>query len=824
MILKVCMFRFVFCTAAIAGFPDVPHEEGNCPDGKQHYRTAIRHIERGGIGYEDGYTTLEAFIASDPSQWSFTPFLDARGHIFDNGKWAANVGIGLRTLWGNRAYGINSYYDYRKTNRFNSNQIGVGLETLGELFDFRINGYLPLGAKSSGPYDAVFGSFSGNSMLVSQKIQSAMKGADAEFGFHFGRSEMFDFYAAAGPYYFIGESAPATWGGKARVAGIFKDILTLEISDSYDRTFQNKFQGQLSLSFSFGPKSKIKERGRTCKAANTLNSRMLQPVGRQEIIVIDNRRENAIGIDPATGLPYFFLFINNTGSSDGSYESPYHSLAQAQANSAPNDILYIFPGDGTTSGMDSGITLKANQKLWGSGVSHSILTSSGTISIPAQSSSSPTITNTDISTDGNAITLATNNAISGLTIASALNDAVFGTDPQSLEVSSCTFENTTTYPIEASFSGDAYISLTNNQFLNNVNGVFLTLNGTSTVVCSTNAFTGQTSVSSVPLEIVANSNSFTTSIENNIFNGNTTGSIRFNLNTVANANISVLNNAITNNGTGSQASLGSSIVLLSSGTNDRCSIVLTGDTFSGNTSNSLYMHTSGLITTLEVTASTNTMSNNGGSALVLATPVDTLTLLATNNTITVCNDNGIAVISSGPTSTGNITIKNNIITDIANASNGIAVNQDFLTLNLIIQNNEINRCEGTGIISYAPTGIDSLILDVSENTISNCDNLSSNAASGLDIEQYTSLAGFVAGNTLSGNMGLSVAISSALPSPTVCLTLTGNESTDYLLTNPGGGLFNLSPCDVDAANVGTINTSGTITPVQSCPDALSCPP
>ena len=131
-------------------------EEGTCARGKQHYRTTIRHIESGGIGYKDGYTTFEAFLAPDPSQWTITPFLDARGHVFNNGKWATNVGAGVRTLLGNRAYGINAYYDYRNAGRFNSNQIGVGLETLGKLFDFRINGYLPVGAKISDPYDRHF--------------------------------------------------------------------------------------------------------------------------------------------------------------------------------------------------------------------------------------------------------------------------------------------------------------------------------------------------------------------------------------------------------------------------------------------------------------------------------------------------------------------------------------------------------------------------------------------------------------------------------------------------------------------------------------------
>jgi len=825
MILKAGMFRFIFCAVVLSGFTTARAPMETCADGKEHYRTTIRHIESGGIGYEDGYTTFEAFFASDPSQWIVTPFLDVRGHVFNNGKWAANAGAGLRALWKNRAYGVNTYYDYRNTGRFHSNQVGVGLETLGELFDFRINGYLPVGAKISDPYDTAFKTFSGHYMLLSQKYQSAMKGADAEFGFHFGKSESFDFYTAAGPYYFIGEKDPATWGGKARIMGVFKDILTLEISDSYDRTFHNKFQGQISLSFSLGPKSKVKKQERPCKVANTLNNRMLQPVGRQEIIVIDTTRKNTVAIDPATKRPYFFVFVDNTSHSNGTYESPYHSLAQAQDNSSPHNIIYVFPGDGTTTGMDSGISLKANQKFWGSGVSHSIQTSQGTVSIPAQSSSSPTITNTNIDTEGNAITLATNNAISGFIITSALNDAIYGVDSQNLEVSSCTFKNTSTYAIEASFSGDASISLTGNQFLNNVNGVSLTLNGTSTVVCLDNTFTGQTSVSSVPLEISANSNILAIRVENNVFDGNTTGSIRFNLNNLVNADINVLNNTITNNGTGSQASLGSSFVILSNGTTNHCSIALRGNTFSENTSNALYLHTAGAFTTLEATISENTMSNNGGSALVFATPVDNFTLVATDNTIVGANDNGIAVISSGHTSTGTITVNNNTITDIGNSSNGIAINQDFSTLSLTIQNNEINRCQGTGVISYAPTGIDSLALNISDNTISNCENMSSNAAPGLDIEQYTTLAGSATNNMLSDNTGVAVVIGSTLSNPTACLTLTGNNSsTNYLLTNPVGGLFNLSPCNVDTVNIGVINTSGVIDLVQSCSNAIPCPP
>lgn len=795
------------------------------PPGKKHYRATIRHIERGGIGYETGYTTFETFFASDPTAWSMTPFLDIRGHLFDNGKWAANGGFGLRAVWQDRVYGINTYYDYRNGGRFHANQIGVGLETLGERLDFRLNGYLPFGTKTSAPYGFVFGTFSGHSLLISQNIQSALKGANAELGFHFGTSERFDFYAAAGPYYFIGEATAATWGGKARISGTYKELISLEFSDSYDRTFHNQFQGQISLSFSFGPKSKGKELGSARKKANRLTDRMVQSIDRQEIIVINQAKKQSPAINPATGQPYFFVFVDNTSSSEGTYESPYPSLVEAQSNSSPYDIIYVFPGDGTTAGMDNGIVLKANQKLWGSGLSHSLQTSQTTLSIPALSTTLPTMTNTDVDTDGNAITLSSYNSISGIVIHSAMNDAIYGIDVQDLEVSFCTFENTNTFPIEVTFSNHSSISVTNNQFLNNANGVSLTLNGTSILSCLANRFEGQTSVSNVPLEISAHHNTFTAQIENNLFSDNTTGSVRFSLDEVIDGEILLVNNVITENGTGSQASLGSSFAVLLNGTTDHCSIALQDNLFSGNASNALYLHTSGQFAALEVTASANTFSNNGGSAIVLATPVDALTLLVADNQINSCNDNGIAVISSSASTSGTITIEKNIITQIGNASNGIAINQDFSSLHLTIVGNEIDGCEGTGIISYAPTGIDSLQLTVSGNAIGHCQNLSSNGSSGLDLEQYRTFIGLISDNTLAENIGTPVFIGSTLPAPTVCLTVTGNtNSGDYLLTNPGDGLFRLSPCNVDGANGGTMNTSGTIELVQSCPDAVSCTP
>lgn len=795
---------------------------------KELYRASVRHIEGGGIGYDQGYTTLEAFFAGDPEYLDVIPFLDLRGHVFDDGRLAANAGIGCRGSVEDVTCGLNFYYDYRNTTKLNYNQVGLGLELLGSCLDFRVNGYLPVGRKNVAPYDLAFAGFVDNFALISQRCQFAMKGADAEVGFHLGRSGFFDFYGAVGPYYYTGELATNVkstkiMGCKGRLEGRYKDYVTLEVSDSYDRLFHNNFQCQLTFTLPLGRKSRVNTLASSCSCAFV--SRMVQPVKREEIIVVGKKRVNTPAIDPTTKEPFFFVFVNNTSHSNGTYESPYPTFALAQANSNPGNIIYVFPGDGTTAGMNAGITLQDDQKFWGSGVSHSLQTSIGELIIPAQSSTSPIITNTDIDTAGNAITLAANNAISGFTISSARNDAIYGTNLQSLDVSSCTIENTTTYMIEASFPDTASLSITNNEFLDNVNGILLTLNGESTLTCSNNTFEGQTSISSIPLEISANNNTFSSNIENNLFHGNTTGSIRFDLNNVVDANINVLNNTFTNNGTGALSTSGSSFVIIATGTTDKCTIVLEDNSFSNNTSSaSLYTHTSGQFSTLDVTASANTMSNNG-AAIVLATPTTTLTLLATDNTITGCDDNGIAVIGSGSTTTGTITINNNTITDIGNDSNGIAINQDFSQLNLTISNNEISRCEGTGVLSYAPDGIDTLEMNISGNTISDCQNLSSNAAPGLDIEQFTNLQGSVTNNVFSDNTGTAVAIGSALTAPTACLSLTGNNSnTDYLLTNPVDGTFNLTPCNVESLNVGTINTSGTIDLVQSCANPDSCPP
>jgi len=49
------------------------------------------------------------------------------------------------------------------------NQVSLGLESLGERWDFRANGYLPVGDKKSRLFDPKFDKFDDHSLIISQK-------------------------------------------------------------------------------------------------------------------------------------------------------------------------------------------------------------------------------------------------------------------------------------------------------------------------------------------------------------------------------------------------------------------------------------------------------------------------------------------------------------------------------------------------------------------------------------------------------------------------------------------------------------------------------
>jgi hypothetical protein len=869
---KLLAGSLLCCFTAIVVADELSSGAAELYPSDRHYRASIRHIEGGGIGYNHGYTTFEAFLAPDPESLCVMPFLDVRGHVFNDGKMAANAGLGLRGIAGCRVYGLNAYYDYRNTKRLRYNQLGLGIETLGKRWDLRIDGYLPMGEKVTCPYCTEFVQFLGHQMILSQKYQFAMKGLNAEVGVHFAKSRRFDFYGAAGAYHFVGDIGPKVWGGKVRLVGKFKEYLTLGVSNSYDNMFHNRFQCELTVSVPFG-QSTQKDLRNDCDISNLLCSRMVQPVERQEIIVVGKTKQCVAAIDPATGKPFNIVFVNNTSHSLGTYESPYPTLALAQSNSKPGDIIYVYPGNGTTEGMDAGITLQLNQKFWGSALTRSLETSQGPIVIPAQSTSAPTMTN--IAGDG--ITLAAVNQVSGFIISGTEGNGISGTNTETINISECTidgsqadlihFENggsesaatlsnltlinsafnavfidsapamTCTMnnctiqdnmlnSLDASFANQGTVSIINNDIERNGGPCQINCNGPATVVFTGNNLSNHTATSMEnidPLIITAKTNPLTATIENNTISNNICGAMHFALTDTNGAQLNVNQNTITNNGSGTAALLGSALWIdpNNSGAGN-CQLNLNNNIISDNGAAALYCF-QGFYNDFQVNVSGNTITGNGKSGLVFANQCNTFSLVATNNTIANGGDQGITTGGGLTMNTAKIIISNNQITGNTNFANAIALSHDGTTLDLTVTDNNLSGNDTSGITLYAGSGIENLVVNIANNTISNNQNLGSNASGGIDLEQFINLSGSLTNNAVFNNGTPGVYIASTEASPYACLEMIGNIcDTSYVLLS-GSGTFNLAPCDVEYVNTGDFDPGNTTTAVQSCPDGAACP-
>ncbi|MES2344861.1 MAG: right-handed parallel beta-helix repeat-containing protein [Chlamydiota bacterium] len=508
----------------------------------------LRHIEANGVGYTNGYTTLEGFGIHDYCN-SFMPFLDLRGHVFNNGKLAGNVGIGARSYLRsiNHLLGYYLYYDIRQGgHHLTAQQLSPGIELLGKRMEYRINGYFPVGNQKSHAYDYSFDEFKDNNIILKYKKQYVMKGVDAEIGVHIAQNTNYDFYAGAGPYYF---QAPhdKSWGGKVRLNGKYREYVTLEGSYSYDHVFGSIFQGSVGISIPFGKRIRKKEAG--CpKNANFLAARESQSPYRFEIPIIKKHTSITKAINPSTGDPWIVWFVDNTSSSLGTFKSPFSTLVQAQNASLPNEIIYVFPGDGTSTGLNAGITLQDNQKLFGSGVSQSISTTNGNIKIPKFSSTLPLLTNSS----GNTIVLANNNEISGLRLTtndgSSTPGVIFGSGISGGNI----HDNTVFAAVEhqgVQITGIGSYSIKNNHFFGPTgagNGISLSPDlGGITAIIKNNTVTGYALSLFLNANVMGGSGGDFTVIRNSFSEATSTGIFFNSVNANSGSIVSIDSNTIT---------------------------------------------------------------------------------------------------------------------------------------------------------------------------------------------------------------------------------------------------------------------------------------
>ena len=187
------------------------------------------HIDLEGKAGTDrnlGETDLFIPLWQDDDTLSFGSI---RARMDDNNSHEGNFGLGIRQMldtgWNIGGYG---YFDRRHSpygNKFN--QVTIGVEALSMDWDFRANGYVPIGTTSYMEDSLSTVDFSGASIMYTQGEERALRGFDAEIGW---RVPLFDadagqqLRAYAGGYRFTEKNADTVQGPRGRLDLTFDEV------------------------------------------------------------------------------------------------------------------------------------------------------------------------------------------------------------------------------------------------------------------------------------------------------------------------------------------------------------------------------------------------------------------------------------------------------------------------------------------------------------------------------------------------------------------------------------------------------------------------
>ena len=138
------------------------------------------------VGYNDGYSSVGWF---QPLPAGF--FGQGQFFVTDDGDFGGSLNGGWRTFVDsqNRVYGAYLGIDFDESRRGNRyEQVSLGVETLGQMWDFRLNGYFPLDTDANFEGVRALGTmptFQGNNLVLlgTAFYEKPMPGADVEWGF-----------------------------------------------------------------------------------------------------------------------------------------------------------------------------------------------------------------------------------------------------------------------------------------------------------------------------------------------------------------------------------------------------------------------------------------------------------------------------------------------------------------------------------------------------------------------------------------------------------------------------------------------------------------
>jgi len=670
------------------------------------YRPHVGYRYQAGdtIGRIGGLSSLDAFfplMEGYDSDW--LTFIDARLLLGDdNHNLGSNLGLGARQYLPEyqRTIGGYVYYDTRDAGYANFSQVSGGIETLGDIWDARLNWYVPTGTtrkqygtthvNNGGGYQFIGHYLYGGTFT--RYYQAAMKGLDMEAGAKFYTNNYMDLRAYAGWYHFQASGSKQAWGWKSRLESRISDMVSLNLSVQNDRVFDTTVNFAVGIQWPSitglrnGPRSDLKAWDRLGESPERLRA-----------IVVDNQAiEDPNGgmlINPATGNPYYFMHVATGGNSDGSYEDPYATLAAAFADprTQQGDLIVYDHRNGSETGN---FTLADNTQVLSEGPNQFINTNIGTVQLPDSGSGiNPDITGS--------FTMSNNSVLSGFDITTTTGSSIIANGVGNIRVAHNTITNTTAAASAAVNLVNVTGSITfDNTPIMKTNGGALRILGGDADITFTNS-TITTNNGSVSVDIQQNAGSVQLG-QLNITDSNydvflSSGS--------ADVTIEELNSTNSVNGplyiehhTGSVTLNGGTFNGSKTGVyvNDAQNVTVQNVTMNAPTSYGINADT---ITNFNF--SNNTINNAAQDAIEVTNASGTGTI--SNNkihSIVTAFDNAIEVTSNGDIS---LSIDDNIIDSLLSIGhNGIDVTTNAGKADVYIRNNQITSlAEGFGdAISY----------------------------------------------------------------------------------------------------------------------------
>ncbi|MES2200089.1 MAG: inverse autotransporter beta domain-containing protein [Chlamydiota bacterium] len=477
-------------------YPYGPKKETTSPTPPTHkdvktphsFRFSLTHREANGIGYDQGFSSLDGFFLFS-SMGNWYPFFDVRAHLFNNGRPAANLGFGLRYSPDSvrAVFGINGFLDFKNTRHSTFEQAGAGIEILGTKWEMRANGYLPIFSKNN-LYNLGFYRFHNHHAIFRASHEIAFKGFDLSLTHFFVQKPKWDLSSTLDGYMFFADYDTRAAGGLVKLKSTFFRFFSVETQASYDNYFKTILQLQAGVAVPFGKRITMNKKNLPNKQKLALTRRLSEEVDRFEMIVTTKHPINSIAKDPRTGKNLHIVFVNNQtydqGDGNGTAESPFTSLAKAEKHSSPWDMIYVYPGNGSSFQMNSGITLQNGQWLQSSSFSFITDSAFGLSIVPNQTDVRPNIGNMT----GASVTLANDNIVEGFTMRSPLVN-ISGTDITNARLSNNYFRNSEAFDVSLTNPSGNILLVNNISF--SKNGLFLHSENDTHLLLQANDFANQ---------------------------------------------------------------------------------------------------------------------------------------------------------------------------------------------------------------------------------------------------------------------------------------------------------------------------------------------